>query len=529
LLRSAVVGRPGEFRPLILDAAGRLYLQRYWQYEKELADAIREKASAAGDICEDTLNKGIDRLFPPLASGKTDWQALAAIAAVRKKFAIISGGPGTGKTSTVVKIIALLIEQKPEQRLRIALAAPTGKAAARLHQSISLMKGGLACSEATREQMPVAVSTMHRLLGSIKASVRFRHNRENRLPFDVVIIDEASMVDLPLMAKLVTALEEGARLILLGDKDQLASVEAGSVLGDLCGGGRGEVFSAAFRQSVKKLCGAELQSNAAEAHPPVLADTLVVLKKNYRFQDGSSIGRLATAINAGDGEQALALFTTGKADLRWGDIPPAAMLKKALAGEVVAGYRHYLAAETPAEALARFDAFRVLCALREGAYGVVAVNRLIEEILAENRLIDVQSRWYKGRPLIMTTNDYNMKLYNGDVGIVFPDPGGSGVLRVCFPAPDGGVRAVSPLRLPDHETVYAMTVHKSQGSEFERLLLLLPDHDSELLSRELLYTGITRAKHDVAVWGKREIFAAAVARRIQRTSGLSDALWGSNS
>lgn len=522
---SPAVGAPGDFRPLILDGAGRLYLQRYCKYEQDLAQAVRQKAAATEHICEDTLRDGLGRLFPGSVAEETDWQAIAAIAALRKRFSIISGGPGTGKTSTVVKILALLIEQQPARRLRIALAAPTGKAAARLNEAISRMKEGLACSETVREQIPVAVSTIHRLLGTISGSVRFRFTAENPLPYDVVIIDEASMVDLPLMAKLVTALKVDARLILLGDRDQLASVEAGSVLGDLCGTGRQESFSPDFRQLVKKLTGAFLTSEATKESNPALADLLVILKKNYRFQAGSSIGITAAAINAGDSEQALGIFAQGKADLHWRDLPAVVSLKKTLATEIIAGYRHYLAAATAAEALVRFDAFRVLCALREGPYGVVAVTRLIEEILAENLLIDVHSRWYKGRPVIVTTNDYNMKLFNGDVGIVFPESDQSGPLRVFFPAADGGVRTVSPLRLPAHETVYAMTVHKSQGSEFERVLLLLPDHDSELLSRELLYTGITRAKNEVAVWGKCEIFAAAVARRIERKSGLSDALW----
>jgi exodeoxyribonuclease V alpha subunit len=411
--------------------------------------------------------------------------------------------------------------------LRIALAAPTGKAAARLNESISRMKEGLTCSAAVREQIPINVSSIHRLLGSISGSVRFRYSVENQLPFDVVIIDEASMVDLPLMAKLVTALKEDARLILLGDRDQLASVEAGAVLGDLCSVGRQESFSPDFCQLVKRLTGGVIEESATKESNPSPTDHLVILKQNYRFQAGSGIGILAAAINAGDGEQAVNLLCKdSSAGIQWRDLPDATLLKKSLAAEIIAGYRHYLGAATAEEALARFDDFRLLCALREGPYGVVAVTKLIEEILAENRLIDLHSRWYKGRPVIVTTNDYNMKLFNGDVGIVFPGSDHSDTLRVCFPAPDGGIRTVSPLRLPVHETVYAMTVHKSQGSEFDRVLLLLPYHDSELLSRELLYTGITRAKNEVAVWGKREIFAAALERRIERKSGLQDAIWG---
>ncbi len=498
LRESPTVGAPGDFTPLVLDGAGRLYLHRYWRYENELARVILEKASGTEPLCEETLREGLSRLFPESAGEEINWQEVAAIAALRKKLCIISGGPGTGKTSTVVKILALMIEQHSGRRLRIALAAPTGKAAARLNDSISRMRASLPCSDEVKLQIPATVSTIHRLLGAISGSVRFRHSAENPLPHDVVIIDEASMVDLPLMAKLVTALKPEARLILLGDRDQLASVEAGAVLGDLCGAGSKESYS---------------------------CDLLVVLKKNYRFLSNSGIGRLATALNAGNGAQALALLRDDTwSDIVWRDLPDVASLKKVLAPEIIDGYSHYLAAVTAEEALSRFDAFRLLCALREGPYGVVGITRLIEEVLAEQGLIDLQSRWYRGRPVMITVNDHGLKLFNGDVGIVFPDPELSGLPRVYFPAPDGGVRTIAPVRLPAHETVYAMTVHKSQGSEFGRLLMLLPDHDTAVLSRELLYTGITRAMNEVRIWGNQEVFMEASGRRIRRSSGLADAL-----
>ncbi len=305
------IGAPGDICPLILDAAGRIYLHRYWSYEQELARVIREKAAGSEPVCEDTLRDGLSRLFPISAAEGIDWQAIAAIAALRKKLCIISGGPGTGKTSTVVKILALLIEQQPAKRLRIALAAPTGKAAARLKDSISRMKDNLASSDEVKAQIPAAVATIHRLLGSISGSVRFRHSAENPIPYDVVIIDEASMIDLPLMSKLVTALKDDARLILLGDRDQLASVEAGAVLGDLCGSGTGELFSPDFCRLVQRSSGAVLQNAPVEEQVPALTDILVVLKKNYRFLASSGIGHLATAINAGSGEQALALLSSG--------------------------------------------------------------------------------------------------------------------------------------------------------------------------------------------------------------------------
>jgi len=520
---TGVVGSPGHFKPLVLDDNGRLYLYRYWQYERNLARTILAKAAhAAFDIDEVLLSEGVARLFPGGAEGETDWQKIAALAAVRKGFCVISGGPGTGKTSTVVKIIALLLEQAKGGSLRIALAAPTGKSAARLKESIRLMKEKLDCSAEVKALIPEEVTTIHRLLGVRKDSVRFRHGEDNLLPHDVVIVDEASMVALPLMAKLAVALKKDVRIILLGDRDQLASVEAGAALGDICGGGRQEPFSAGFVEHVNRVAGEKIAADPSGTAPLPLADSLVVLKRNYRFAADSGIGAVARAVNAGDGTGAIDLLKAGN---NWHDIPAADSLKKSLVSRVIAGYGAYLATVSPVEALQRFDGFRMLCALRQGLYGVSGVNALVEEILAGKGLIDTRSRWYPGRPVMITVNDYHLKLFNGDVGIVLPDPGSEGALRVWFPDSEGGVRSVSPVRLPAHETVYAMTVHKSQGSEFDRVLMLLPCHDSEALTRELIYTGLTRAKSDVEVWGSEEVFGAAVSRRIERKSGLRDALW----
>jgi exodeoxyribonuclease V alpha subunit len=527
LLSTPVVGSPGEFRPLVLDGNGRFYLYRYWKYERDLAHIILNKAAmTCGPMDEKLLRKGMDRLFPRVAEEGIDWQKAAALAALRKKFSIISGGPGTGKTSTVVKIIALLLEQEKGKPVRIALAAPTGKSAMRLKESIGTMKGMLDCADSIKEQIPQDVSTIHRLLGAIRGSVSFRHSQENPLPHDVVIIDEASMVALPLMVKLAAALKQDARLILIGDRDQLASVEAGAVLGDMCGGGRQEMFSAGFGDLFARLAGKEIPAAAPGDSLPPLADSLVILKKNYRFPAESGIGAAGRAVNAGKGEDAIAMFT-GNAfpDIAWHGVPKPDGLKKAVTGAAVEGYGAYLAAGTATEALRLFDTFRFLCALHKGPYGVAGINILIEAVLAGKGLIDPRQRWYRSRPVLITVNDYNMKLFNGDVGITFPDLEEGGALRVFFPAADGVVRKVSPVRLPVHETVYAMTIHKSQGSEFDRIHMLLPGNDSPILTRELIYTGITRAREKVDLWGNEEIFVAAVSRRIERKSGLRETLW----
>jgi exodeoxyribonuclease V alpha subunit len=528
LFATSVVGVPGEYKPLILDPDGRLYLYRYWKYENDLARIILEKGrSGATDVDEAILVAGVQRLFPTGSGGDVDWQKIAAVAALHKKFSVISGGPGTGKTSTVVKILALLLEQAEGAPLRIALAAPTGKAAARLKESIRSMKEALDCSNAIKVLIPEEVTTIHRLLGVRRGSRRFHNCAEQPLPHDVVIIDEASMVALPLMAKLAVALTPAARLILLGDRDQLASVEAGAVLGDICGGSSPEVYSAEFTEFVARVTGETLSQQLVEDPASGIADACVVLQHNYRFGADSGIGAVSRAVNGGDGNGARALLTgEGNSGCSWRDLPVRDELKSTLAEHVVAGYGACFAASSPANALECFDRFRILCALRQGPYGVAGVNELVEEILRDRGLISGESRWYAGRPVMVTVNDYGLKLFNGDIGIVLPDPVYGGALRVWFPAADGGVRSVSPLRLPEHETVYAMTVHKSQGSEFERVLLLLPERDSEALARELIYTGITRARCEVEVWANEAVFCAAVTRRINRKSGLAAALWG---
>jgi exodeoxyribonuclease V alpha subunit len=527
LLNMAAVGAPGDYRPLILDGCGRLYLYRYWKYEQRLAQILLEKAGGATDaIDQDLLGRGLERLFPETEGDGAEWQRIAALAAVRKKFCVISGGPGTGKTSTVVRILALLLEQAKGGSLRIALAAPTGKSAARLRESIRLLKEKLDCRQEIREQIPHEVATIHRLLGPVAGSVRFRFSAANPLPYDVVIVDEASMVALPLMAKLVTALTPDARLVLLGDRDQLASVEAGAVLGDICGGERQETFSAEFKKLVATLLKTRLDAEPPEEPAPPLVDALIILKKNYRFREKSGIGAVARTVNAGDGPAALTLLKEGAASgIGWRDMPRPEDLKKALFAPVVEGYRSYLGGGTVVQAMERFDRFRILCALRQGPYGVSGINAMVEEILAGEGLIDPRDRWYGGRPLLITVNDYPLKLFNGDIGLVFPDPEAGGHPRVHFPTPEGGIRKVSPVRLPAHETCYAMTIHKSQGSEFERLLMLLPSHDSQGLTRELVYTGATRARDELRIWGDEGVFLRAVARRTERKSGLRDALW----
>jgi exodeoxyribonuclease V alpha subunit len=531
LRKNSIVGVPGDCAPLIFDSENRLYLYRYWAYERNLADALLALVSAqakAPDIAR--VKDGISRLFPAATGNEPDWQKIAAAAALWSRFCVISGGPGTGKTTTVVKILALLLEQAGSERLRVALAAPTGKAAARLRGSIRSAKGRLREATEFCELIPDDVSTLHRLLGVIPGSSRFRHDAENPLPYDIVVVDEASMVALPLMAKLVQALSRTSRLLLLGDRDQLASVEPGAVLGDISSTGSIPQFSPAFRSYLADVTGCSLEENVTKTAQPPLADSLVVLKKNYRFDSGSAIGMLSRAINEGNQLAVLETLRDKTQDtvcLR--DLPASGTLPSALEKAVLAGFREYLLhQDSAAAALDAFDQFRVLCAVRGGNYGVSALNRAVENLLAEQRLIYPGTVWYSGRPVMIGVNDYALRLFNGDVGIALRDPEQQGALAVYFPAEDGGVRKISPLRLPQHETVFAMTVHKSQGSEFDRVLLVIPPTDSLLLTREILYTGITRARKSVEIWCGEELLATAVTRRIERRSGLRHALWGAS-
>ncbi len=524
---SSVVGKPGEYRPLILDDRGRLYLFRYWDYQEELAGLIKKRIGEdIKNIDHTLLKEGLERLFPDDGLSDIDWQKIATFTAVTKKFCVISGGPGTGKTAIVAKILALLIEQKPAKRLRIALAAPTGKAAARLQEVIEHARGDLHCTDDIKEKIPVETSTIHRLLGTIRHSPYFRYNDKNTLPVDVVVVDEASMVDLPLMSKLVQALPSQSRLMLLGDKDQLASVEAGAVLGDTCDTGNKHGFSKRFCGDIETATGCNIHELSGGNDEPGLQDCIVELRKSYRFRSGSGISRISRAVNEGADDRAAELLSKGEfEDITWVELPAPDKLPAAFGKMIVNGFKDYLKARNPGEIFRLINDFRILCAVREGPYGVVTINRIAEQILGEEKLIKPEEKWYQGRPIMITRNDYNLHLFNGDVGVILADPMMGNERRAFFTNADGTLKKFHPLRLPEHETVYAMTVHKSQGSEFNRIAFILPDRQSPVLTRELIYTGITRAKENVTLYGTEEIFRTAVVRHIERTSGLRDALW----
>ncbi len=482
LLHTVHLVSDGGQTPLVLHN-GRLYLHRYFQYETRLAGQIRAMAAIAFPLDEKV--ELLESYFEDVEFG-TDWQKEAAKVALQKALTIICGGPGTGKTTTVVKILALLL-MTADHDLEVALAAPTGKAAMRLSESIGSSLGRLQLPEQIKSAIPTEAKTLHRLLGFKRHSPQFRYNRNNPMSWDVVVVDEASMVDLAMMSKLVDALKPGARLLLLGDKDQLASVESGAVLGDF----------------IKSLPG-----------------NTVELKKTYRFDD--NIKQLAESINAGDSERAWTLLTDPNAI-------NVTILQPDLLGSIGKQYQRFMEEvyRSPEpdirKIFAKFNSFQILCGVHYGNRGVEGINRRVESSLARRGFDSRSNSWYPGRPILITRNDYSLDLFNGDIGICLPDPV-DGSVKVWFERSGGHLRSYSPSRLPPCETVFAMTIHKSQGSEFNEVVVVLPEDDNRILSRELIYTAVTRAKKSVKLVAEKQVFKQALSRSIERFSGLADQL-----
>ncbi len=542
LADTPVVAKPGGYAPLILDGQF-LYLHRFWSYEQQLGLRLRQLLTRREESADaETLSGRLLSVSPRFAAfarknpGQLNWQAVAAFAAVRNSFSVITGGPGTGKTTVVAAILALLREGRPQ--LKIALCAPTGKAQARLKPAVREEGARLDTPPDVKEALiGMETYTIHRLLRVKYMTPHFRHDAQHPLDIDVLVVDEASMVPLILMTKLLAAIPLKTKVILLGDKDQLASVESGAVLNDLCGIAGINTFSAAFIDAFRR-AGGDL--SAAEKLPLAadgarFIDCAVALQLNYRFAPDKGIGRIKNAINElpenpseslcrailpllendPSGEVSpvdLPAFNDGSLDRRI-----AATLRRPLSdGET---FESYLQAGDVDDAYRIFNRLKILCSHHVGMYGVENINRLTEIAMG----LPPGERLYHGRPVIIRENQHHLRLYNGDIGLLWKDAV-SGKLRAFFPdyEQDGGFRQFNPLQLPRHETVFAMTVHQAQGSGFENIVMILPDDEnSPILTRELIYTGITRAMKRAEIWFKPGALVKALQRRTVRVGGLA--------
>ncbi|MHC4871808.1 MAG: exodeoxyribonuclease V subunit alpha [Planctomycetota bacterium] len=524
------VSEAGENRhtPLTFDKENRrLYLSRYWNYEQQVAQNLQNRINSKDFHVE---ADAIKKLFPDIEEEGTARQCLAAYTAGIKSFSVITGGPGTGKTYTAARIITLLLMSDKE--LTIKLTAPTGKAAIRLLESIRSVREDLVVEDEILKKIPDTVSTIDRLLGFLPDSPYYRYNTENPLPADAVIIDEASMIDLPKMAKLISALRPDARLILLGDMNQLSSVESGCVLSDICSAAEVNVFSKNLRQNLSQsgidITDPDLSWNEGQK----INDAIVELSFSRRFAEEGSVAALSNAVKEADNEEkAAAAFQLLQSDNAVShhnitmDFPD-----QSFRSLIIENFQAYLAAETPEDAFRELDNFRVLCAVRKGPFGVEFVNKLIESILVRSQNhLDLSQRFYHKRIIMITRNEYSLNLFNGDIGIVITEETESGPgTSVCFKNTDregrSSIRKISPNMLPEHETAFAMTIHKSQGSEFERTAIILPPKESRVLTRELIYTGLTRTRTSAHIWCTEKIFKRAIMQKTERSSGLAGIL-----
>lgn len=515
LSASPLVGAPGERTPLIL-TDHRLYLHRLWTHESEVAQALMQRCrpvQTPSDI--DMSLSDLDRIFPDA----NPHQAQAIRSALTQALTVISGGPGSGKTYTIAMLMVLLNRLDRASGLMVHLAAPTGKAAMRLHASIqAAMKHLNPGSEGDRAVVN-EVQTVHRMLGVVPGRTTPRYNAHNKLLSDMVVVDEASMIDLGMMAHILDALADSARLILLGDRDQLASVAPGAVLGDICSG-------------VETPFGSPQETpHEVECCRP-LAPHIVVLTRRYRFGPGGGIDLLSNAVNRGQANQALELLENS-------DLPEISLrsvrnvvdLNAAIDECVPDAFLPLVQCNDPARSLRMLDRLKLLTPLRGGPFGVTALNTAVQGVLQRANAIagdhSMHPEWFSGRPIMITRNDYTLRLFNGDIGITLAERAARHHrFNVYFKDTEGGIRPVASEQLTHIETAFALTVHKSQGSEFDRVILVLPDQPSPILTRELLYTAITRARAAVEIWGSANVFTSAVKTNIRRMSGLRHALWG---
>ncbi|MFN4763724.1 exodeoxyribonuclease V subunit alpha [Gillisia sp. Q332] len=538
LLQTGLVAKGGEIeekdKPFVLKG-DNFYITRYFNYETQIIEGIKGLITEGeGEKAQRLERLKGSREFTKLVESRdqkngTDWQLVASAMAYLNNFTIITGGPGTGKTTTVAKILSLLYEENPD--LNVKLAAPTGKAAMRMKEALAANKQ---VPEDFREQIgALKPYTLHRLLEVKHQSPYFKRDLENKLDADVIIVDEASMIDVALFAKFINAVDPRTRLILLGDQNQLASVEAGSLLGDLCNTvGEKNKFSSATISSLKQLFPEQiLKQNTGKDE--LLQDQIVKLQHSYRFKGDSDFGVLSEAVIDNKQEKIESFFEEGRPE---GEIVVDNQYKESKFESFIQGFEDYIAEDDIAKAIEKFNALRILAVIRKGKNGVEGLNTRVEKYLSKKRKINPGQVFYKNRPVMVTRNHPDLNLFNGDVGLVRKDKV-SGKIRIWFldeekqleeekqegEVQERKIRSFSPGLLTDVETVFAMTVHKSQGSEFNKVLLVMPkSEDLPLLTRELLYTGITRAKESLIIQGTMEVIKKSAEARVRRASGITN-------
>lgn len=511
-----IVGSPGDMKPLIL-ADNRLTFRRYWYYEYVAGQWIIENSSKKSTIgISDISVQILNNLFPD--SNELNWQKVAAALSLMKPFLIISGGPGTGKTTTVARILALH-QRLSKERLNITLAAPTGKAAGRMGEALNHELENLNLSEEELRHFPSEAKTIHRLLSGTESRGLLPPVEKKNLRHDLIIIDEASMMDLSLMYRLVDHLSENTRLILLGDKDQLASVEAGAVFADLCR----KAENGFLPDTIKDLKQLGIQAELPEHEESEISDSIVYLTKSYRFDKSSGIGRLSEIVKIQNNENANLDFIFDEYnDLRFHPFNYQKKDLQIILDDLKQRINTCSGISTAEEMMDFWKQSIWLMVLRRGLTGTERLNRLIEEQLAAERTLEMENGWYHGRPFMITQNDYNLGIFNGDMGVTLLDGDQSFWVYV---ESGSEIKKFKPYRLNHFDPAYFLTVHKSQGSEFDQVNLLLPQKDTPILTKELIYTAITRARERFALWGDLDLFENGMRRDTLRFTGLGEILY----
>jgi exodeoxyribonuclease V alpha subunit len=509
LFESGLMGEADDKKLFIIDQFDRLFLYRFWKAESYIAKLIGIKISQSEKReISDNSRELLRQLFPKASEdNEVDWQAVAAISALKSNFSVISGGPGTGKTTTVAKIIVALLSNCPE--MKIALCAPTGKAAGRLTESIKMQLENLGPIGSTPKDFSFEAKTIHRLLGFMPGRGRFRFNKDNTLPYDCVILDEASMVDLPMMKAVFSALNEKTKLILLGDENQLLSVYTGSVMGDICQAavelGNGEKIAGDYKNIFSS-------ENNIDDFVQSFSSSITHLLKSWRFISSPEIGRLANAILQNNNEEAGKILSGNEYE----SIRFFSNNNKTIIKEIISLANTIIKSKSVEEAHSKFSNFRILCAANKGKSGVHEINKIVESSLPTNR-----HKIYNGMPVMILENSYNIGVFNGDIGICWQE---GGIFYTFFADSENNLKRIKTSLLPNYQSAWAMSIHKSQGSEFDKIYIILPDKFSEILSRQLLYTAITRARKEITFMADINIILQSINNKITRKSGLQSAI-----